>query len=404
VKVLIAEDDSIAAQVLQNYLEKWGHQVVVAEDGAEAWRLFQSNGDIALVVSDWMMPGMDGLELVRRIRSGSRSGYTYVILLTAKAKKEDLVSGMEAGADDFLAKPFDREELRVRVRAGERIVELEQSVARRNEELKTANARIETANARMKRDLDAAAKIQHALLPTALPDYPGVNFAWTFRPCEELAGDNLGVVGLDDQHVALYSLDVSGHGVAASLLSVSVRHFLTPMPSAASLIRQPLPGTSTYRIAPPAEVVEQLNRRFLMDPETGQYFTLLYGILDLRTYKFRYVSAGHPGPIHLSRDGGAALLSLPGFPVGIFEGATYEERVLILDPDDRLYLYSDGIAEAFNANNEQFGSERLLAALEGSRGVPLQDSLDSLLQTVEQWCGTKQLMDDVSLLAVERII
>src|SRR5262249_31781006 len=144
-----AEDDLISAQVLRSCLEKWGHQVVTAADGAEAWRLFEGD-QINLVISDWMMPEMDGLELIRRIRLCQRSGYVYTILLTAKSKKEDLVKGMEAGADDFLAKPFDREELRVRLRAGERIVQLEQNLARRNEELQQANEQITAANERMR--------------------------------------------------------------------------------------------------------------------------------------------------------------------------------------------------------------------------------------------------------------
>src|ERR671912_176532 len=128
-KVLIADDEPVSRRLLQNYLQKWGHDVTVAQDGAEAWRLFGAGG-FAVVITDWEMPEMDGVELVRRIRAASASGpgYVYTILLTAKSQKEDLVEGMEAGADDFLTKPFDRDELRVRLRAGERIIRLEQNV------------------------------------------------------------------------------------------------------------------------------------------------------------------------------------------------------------------------------------------------------------------------------------
>jgi DNA-binding response OmpR family regulator len=124
-KVLIADDDPISRKLLQSYLQKWGCEVTAAENGAEAWSSFQGD-EFPIVITDWMMPELDGVELVRRIRSGPRPGYVYVILLTAKGQKEDLVAGMDAGADDFLTKPFDRDELRVRLRAGERIVELEQ--------------------------------------------------------------------------------------------------------------------------------------------------------------------------------------------------------------------------------------------------------------------------------------
>jgi signal transduction histidine kinase len=137
--VLIAEDDPVSRLLLKGHLQKWGHEVTAATTGSEAWRLFQE-GTYPLVVSDWMMPEMDGPELVRRIRASSCPGYVYVILLTARAQKADVVQGMEAGADDFVTKPFDREELRVRVRAGERIVRLEQTLAQQNKSLRETQA------------------------------------------------------------------------------------------------------------------------------------------------------------------------------------------------------------------------------------------------------------------------
>ncbi|MCK6551355.1 response regulator [Myxococcota bacterium] len=139
-KVLLAEDEPVSRRLLESYLEKWGHEVVATESGTEAWRLFQE-GDFAMVISDWMMPEMDGLELIRRIRNLKRSPlYVYTILITAKSKKEDLVEAMDAGADDFVTKPFDRDELRVRLRAGERIVRLERELAAQNKALREALA------------------------------------------------------------------------------------------------------------------------------------------------------------------------------------------------------------------------------------------------------------------------
>jgi DNA-binding response OmpR family regulator len=127
-KILIADDDPVSRRVLLGYLQKWGHDVVVASDGAEAWRLFEAE-DFPLVISDWMMPELDGPELIRRIRALDRPGYAYTILLTGRSQKEDLVEGMDAGADEFVTKPFDRDELRCRLRAGERIVRLERALA-----------------------------------------------------------------------------------------------------------------------------------------------------------------------------------------------------------------------------------------------------------------------------------
>lgn len=139
-KVLLAEDETVSRRLLQSYLEKWGHDVVATKSGADAWALFKES-DFQLVMTDWMMPEMDGLELIRRIRAARRPQYVYTILLTARSHKEDLVKGMEAGADDFVAKPFDRDELRVRLRAGERIVQLERDLAAQNRALREALVR-----------------------------------------------------------------------------------------------------------------------------------------------------------------------------------------------------------------------------------------------------------------------
>jgi DNA-binding response OmpR family regulator len=126
-RILIAEDDVVLRRLLQNYLEKDGHQIVAAKNGADAWRLFNEE-EFPLVLTDWMMPEMDGVDLVRRIRSAGRPGYTYVILVTSRSDKEDIKEGMEAGADDFVTKPFDQDELRIRLRTGERFVQLKQAL------------------------------------------------------------------------------------------------------------------------------------------------------------------------------------------------------------------------------------------------------------------------------------
>ena len=123
-KVLVADDDPVSRRLLQNYLQKWGYDVAVTTNGAEAWRMFEQE-EFQMVINDWMMPELDGLDLIRRIRQRPLDHYVYTILLTARSQKDDFVAGMDAGADDFVSKPFDQDELHVRLRAGERIVNLE---------------------------------------------------------------------------------------------------------------------------------------------------------------------------------------------------------------------------------------------------------------------------------------
>lgn len=132
--VLVADDDPIFRRVLQTWLQKWGHTVVVVEDGTEAWSALQRPGAPQMVVLDWMMPGMDGIELCRRLRDHADT-YRYVLLITAKDDKQDVVAGLEAGADDYLTKPFDFDELHARVRAGMRILQLQDALLRAREKI-----------------------------------------------------------------------------------------------------------------------------------------------------------------------------------------------------------------------------------------------------------------------------
>ncbi len=127
-KVLIVEDDPVSMRVLEAFLENWGYEVVTARSGNQAWKSLQGPDAPNIVISDWMMPDMDGLELCSRIRGKEGSGYIYFIIVTAKTRKEDLILGMEAGADDYLVKPFNHNELRYRLKAGRRIIDLEQRI------------------------------------------------------------------------------------------------------------------------------------------------------------------------------------------------------------------------------------------------------------------------------------
>jgi two-component system, cell cycle response regulator len=135
-QVLVAEDNPVFRSMLRNMLSKWGYGVELASDGEEAWRVLGSAGGPRLAILDWMMPGLDGAEVCRRVRALAREPYTYILLLTAKTESSDLVEGMEAGADDYITKPFNAQELRVRLRAGRRILDLQEELVRAREALR----------------------------------------------------------------------------------------------------------------------------------------------------------------------------------------------------------------------------------------------------------------------------
>jgi diguanylate cyclase (GGDEF)-like protein len=136
VKILIADDSIVSRHLLEATLRKWGYDVMVACDGAEALELLQREDAPALIILDWMMPGMTGVEVCRRIRQRDGEPYTYILLLTSKSQKEDLIEGMDAGADDYITKPFDQNELQVRLRAGTRLVDLQSQLLKAREDLR----------------------------------------------------------------------------------------------------------------------------------------------------------------------------------------------------------------------------------------------------------------------------
>ena len=141
-RMLVAEDDPISRRLLEATLVKWGHEVVLATDGAQAWAALSADDAPRLAILDWMMPELDGVDVCRRVRALPGAASPYLILLTAKGRPEDTVAGLEAGADDYVTKPFDRDELRARIQAGMRIVQLQQSLADRVAELEQALVRV----------------------------------------------------------------------------------------------------------------------------------------------------------------------------------------------------------------------------------------------------------------------
>jgi sigma-B regulation protein RsbU (phosphoserine phosphatase) len=411
--LLVVDDSEANRDMLSRRLQRRGYGVTVAEGGRRALELVaQQRFDLVLL--DIVMPDINGMEVLQTLRQTWSAADLPIIMVTAKDESEDIVSGLKAGANDYVTKPLDLPVVLARVqtqlslkRAVDQIKRLEGDLEQRNRELESTNGRLAAANLeltvgneRMRRDLKAAARIQEALLPSAIPSSTGANFAWLLKPCTELAGDTLNVFPLGDEHVGMYLLDVVGHGVAAALLAVTVSRALSPTGSASLLWQGPENGCR--RVAAPAEVAAELNRAFPWDQASGQFFTLVYGVLNLRTREWRHVSAGHPAPIHLPRAAATPvnLGATGGPPIGLGE-EPYEENAVVLCPGDRLYLYSDGVPETMNAEGCLFGAGRMMETLLANRSAPLMESISSLWNGVEAWCGGAALQDDVSLLSVE---
>jgi len=346
-----------------------------------------------LILLDINMPEMNGYEVCEQLKADDNLLGIPVIFISALTEQLDKVKAFAIGGVDYITKPFQMEELHARV-------ETHLKLRRLQIELEETNARLANANDRMSRDLKAAAKIQETLLPRDVPGIPGTEFAWVYRPCDELAGDGLNIIPLGDGKVGLYVLDVSGHGVAAALLSVTLSRLLSPPSEPASILFQKGDVGDRLDITPPAEVAARLNRLFPFDSATEQFATLVYGILDTVTGEFRYVSAGHPGPVHLPSGADPVILESQGFPIGIAADA-FEERSVCLGAGDRLYLYSDGVPEAMDSAGKLYGTFRLLEAIGQARSQQLQEGVATLLEEITRWHGSERPQDDISILTVE---
>jgi sigma-B regulation protein RsbU (phosphoserine phosphatase) len=393
--ILIVDDEELNREGLGRRLQRHDYEVAAARSGREAIELLGGRR-FDLVLLDIMMPGMNGLEVLKFLRRVDSLIDLPIIMVTAKGESEDIVEALELGANDYVTKPLDfpvvlariRTQLALR-RAVAQVKELEGKLDAHNKELRAAAADLAAANDRHTRDLEAAAQIQRALLPAIPPEVPGARFAWAFEPCSQLAGDYLNVFRLGDRHAGLCVLDVSGHGVAAALLSVAVSQLLARVAGGGPAV------------VPPAEVIARVGRELAPEATEGRTFSLLYGVLALDTGEFRFVSAGHPGPVHLADGRPPAKLEVTGFPVGV-NGGGYQERAVTLGAGDRLALYSDGLTGVRNADGEHFGTRRLLAALDEGRRLSVADALAGVVRAVEGWRGEVPRQDDISLLLVDR--
>jgi sigma-B regulation protein RsbU (phosphoserine phosphatase) len=394
--ILVVDDEELNREGLARRLQRHDYDVAVAKNGREAIELLGGRR-VDLVLLDIMMPGMNGLEVLKFLRRVDSLVDLPIIMVTAKVESEDMVEALELGANDYVTKPLDlpvtlariRTQLALR-RAVAHVKELEGKLDAHNRELQAATEGLAAANDRHARDLEAAGRVQQAFQPTLPPEFPGARFAWALMPCGLLAGDHLNVFRLGDRHAGLCFLDVAGHGAAAALLSVTLSQLLTRIARGAGA-----------EVVPPAEVADRLAREVPAEATAGHTFSLLYGVLALDTGEFRFISAGHPGPVHLTDGKPPTKLEVTGFPVGV-GGGGYKEQTVPLKPGDRLALYSEGLTGVRNADGEHFGTRRLLPALEEGRRLPLAEALGGLVRVVEGWRGDVAQQDDISVLLVER--
>lgn len=372
-QILVVDDDPAVQLVLTRLLKKQGYDVAVASDG-ESGLLQAKQLHPALIICDWMMPRLDGIEVCRRVKADKELSTTFFILLTSLGSIEDRVKGLDAGADDFISKPIEINELKARVRAGLRLHQL-------SHDLQTQKQMLEAEWAE-------AAEYVRSLLPEPLTK--PINIQSRFIPSQRLGGDCFDYFWLDSDSLAIYLLDTAGHGLKATLPSISVLNLLRS---------RTIPNLNYHR---PSEVLSALNQTFQLAYQNDKYFTIWYGVYNRIDRQLIYATAGHPPAILISGNNQQVQsLKTPGMPIGMFPDVMFTDRFCQIEIGSTLYIFSDGIYEIHQSDGSMWSLEEFINLLLVNTSKFGHSNLESILQAVTSLNAKPIFDDDLSILEVK---
>ncbi len=533
-QVLIVDDSRAQRLIFARHLRQWGYEIHEAASGHEALEICR-NREFDLILSDWIMPGMDGLDLCKALRALPRENYCYFILLTSKNDKDAVAEGLNVGADDFLSKPVAPSELRARINAGERLLAKEREVRKaraqleaavealddgfiyydaddrlvlansryrelyalsgpalvegarhedilrygiargqypaaigreedwlrerlsahraqgrtrqqladgrvlqiveretadggrvslrvdvtalhaarekareaearavqHNEELRVALAELQKLYDAVDRDLLEARRLQQSLLRKRHHAYNGTQLSLLLQSSGHVGGDMVGAFTINDTRIGVYSIDVSGHGVAAAMLGARIAGLFSGTDKSQNIALSLDPRTGRAAPLPPHMVASKINDLMLDEFETETYLTIAYADCDLMSGKVKLVQAGHPHPALQRSDGKIEFLGEGGLPIGLIPQAQYMTVETHLQPGDRLFLYTDGVTECENPTGQEYGESGLTHALNKHRAFEGAAFLDALKWELTTWAGKEDFDDDVSGVLLE---
>ena len=393
---LVVDDSPSQRKMLVLLLKKWKFVVLEAGDGEEALELTRAN-KIDFIISDWVMPKMTGPELCRALRAEQDAQYVYFILLTSKSEKKEVAKGLDSGADDFLSKPLDADELLARLRAGQRLLEMHEDLIDKNTRISEAFDRLNQLYEGIERDLRASSRLQQSLIPEPQSKCGPISIGVTYEPCGHVGGDLLGYFQVSPDRVAAYSIDVSGHGISSALLTARLSNFFSSQHLRGNIAVRRLED-GTYHPRNPATIASDLNAKMQDEADNDQYFTMLFADINIRTGLVRFCQAGHPNPAVIRATGEIEFVGAGGPPIGLISDVEFETEVLYLDDGDRLMMFSDGITECESPTGEMLENEGLADLLARHWGMPESEVLDNILSEMVTFSGKPDFDDDVSAL------
>jgi sigma-B regulation protein RsbU (phosphoserine phosphatase) len=381
VKILVVDDEpDLELLIRQKFRRQIRDKQFVfsfAHNGAEALEVLRSDSGIEIVLTDINMPVMDGLTLLSNL--SDLNPILKTIVVSAYGDMQNIRAAMNRGAYDFLTKPIDLEDLELTInKTVQRIHVLKQALEEHEQLLA------------IQQELNTATRIQQAILPRDFPPFPGISEFDLYAemiPAREVGGDFYDFFLLDEERLSLVIGDVSGKGVPAAIFMAATRTLLKSIA---------LTGLSA------GKCLQQVNRLLSLENSSFMFVTLFYGILNIRTGYLEYGNAGHNPPYLVSGSGGAEALKSPrGIAAGIDEDAVYTTETAQLASGDGLFLFTDGITEAFNSNNEMYSEKRLRGCLQMANGSSPKEVIRMVVDDVREFAAGVPQSDDLTMLAVK---
>ena len=378
-KILVVDDEPdlepLMLQRMRRNIRRGQYTFVFARNGVEALDLLHKDDDIDMVVSDINMPQMDGLTLLQQIPKVDPNIRS--IIVSAYGDMDNIRTAMNRGAFDFVTKPIDFRDLRVTIdRTLQHLMEWREALASRDQLVALQN------------ELSVASKMQQSILPTRFPQSSDYQLFANMEPARSVGGDFFDVVSLENDRIGVTVADVSDKGVPAALFMMSTR----------TLIKGAAIGSTG-----PGDVLREVNELLHEDNETEMFVTVLYAEYNPENGEFVYASGGHDPPLLVKPDGSSTSLPLTGgIALGLLPGLTYRKNSVVLEPGDSIVLYTDGVSEAMNGDEEQFGLERLREALAADPGADAHTANQTVFDAVSDFVGDTPPSDDITCLTFRR--
>lgn len=376
-KILVVDDEPdlepLILQRMRRNIRSGRYRFVFARNGIEALQRLGEQEDIDMVLSDINMPQMDGLTLLEQIPKVDPNVRS--VIISAYGDMKNIRTAMNRGAFDFVTKPLDFKDLRHTIeRTLKHLMEWRSALASRDQLVMLQN------------ELDVASKIQQSILPTRFPTTNHYDVFAAMEPARNVGGDFYDIFKLESDQVGLAIADVSDKGVPASLFMMSSRTLLK--------------GTA-IGILEPGQVLRDVNDLLYEDNDAAMFVTVIYAVYSPDTGRVIYANGGHNPPLIVHTDGSSTLLPpIGGLALGVAPGMMFPQDTIHLAPNETLVLYTDGVTEAMNADDEEFGVERLQAIFASKPPSGAREATEAIFDAVHTFAGETPQSDDITCLSV----